>query len=221
VRATAILPVKSFPRAKTRLAETVGKPGRAKLMRAMLADTLAALEAAERIERIILVSAEGRAQRLALEAAKRYRTPIEVVQEQQDLGHSQAATIGIVRAKALGAACAVLVPGDCPLLAPRELDELVASLGECEVAVVPDRHGTGTNALVMAPADAIAPAFGEGSCERHLERARRAGMTGRRAELPSLALDLDTPDDLARLRAELEERPDDAPATARALRELR
>lgn len=221
MKATAILPVKGFPRAKTRLAEAVGRPGRAALMRAMLSDTLAALEAAERVERIILVTPESRAQRLALEAAQRLRTPLEVIQEQQDHGHSEAALIGIARAKALGAACSALVPGDCPLLAADELDELVASLGADEVAVVPDRHGTGTNALVMAPADAIVPAFGEGSCERHLARARRSGMKARRAELPSLALDLDTPDDLLRLRAELSERPQAAPATVRALQELR
>ncbi|HST41030.1 MAG TPA: hypothetical protein VLK58_16060, partial [Conexibacter sp.] len=61
--------------------------------------------------------------------------------------------------------------------------------------------GTGTNALLLSPPDAIAPAFGAGSCARHVAAARRAGATCRVLRLPSIALDLDTPDDLEALRA--------------------
>ena len=67
------------------------------------------------------------------------------------------------------------------------------------VAVVPDRHGTGTNALVLSPPDAIRPAFGEGSRDRHVAAAREAGIPFAVEELPSLALDLDTPADLVAL----------------------
>jgi 2-phospho-L-lactate guanylyltransferase len=88
------------------------------------------------------------------------------------------------------------------------------------VAVVPDRHGTGTNALLMAPPDAIGPAFGPESCERHLDRARRAGWSAAREELSSLALDLDTPADLDSLRERLGEDPEAAPATAGVLATL-
>ena len=99
-------------------------------------------------------------------------------------------------------------------------DELAGALRRMEsgrVAVIPDRHGTGTNGLLMAPPDAIGPAFGPDSCERHLDRAGRAGWTAVREELPSLALDLDTPDDLAELRAAIAAEPKVAPATAAAL----
>lgn len=220
MNATAILPVKGFPRAKTRLADAVGKPGRAALMRAMLTDALNALGRARLIERIIVVTGEGRAERTALEVAKRITTPLEVLQDPRDVGHSEAAVLGIIRAKSLGAECVALVPGDCPLLDAGELDELLGGFAPGRVAVVPDRAGTGTNALVLAPADAIGPAFGEGSCERHLDRARSAGHEAMRAELASLALDLDTPDDLAVLAERLAAEPDLAPATARALKEL-
>ena len=63
--------------------------------------------------------------------------------------------------------------------------------------IVPDRHGTGTNALLLTPPDVIEPAFGPGSFARHSELAGH----GRVAELPSLTLDIDTPDDLATLLA--------------------
>jgi 2-phospho-L-lactate guanylyltransferase len=88
------------------------------------------------------------------------------------------------------------------------------------VAVIPDRHGTGTNGLLMAPPDAIGPAFGPDSCERHLDRAGRAGWRPVREGLPSLALDLDTPDDLEELRARLAPDPDAAPQTASVLAAL-
>lgn len=219
MKASAILPIKGFPRAKTRLADVVGKPQRAALMKAMLTDVLAALDRASEVERIIVVTSEGRAQRVAMQQAKRLVTPIEVIQEEADRGHSEAAVLGIMRAKALGAQCAALVPGDCPLLDAGELDGALTTMAPGHVAVVPDRHGTGTNALLLAPPDAIGPAFGEGSCARHLDRAERAGLRATRCELDSLALDLDTPEDLAALRERLEREPQLAPATAQALAE--
>ena len=53
----------------------------------------------------------------------------------------------------------------------------------------------------MAPADAIGPAFGEGSAERHRDRAERAGYDVAIEPIESLGLDLDTPDDLTALAA--------------------
>jgi 2-phospho-L-lactate guanylyltransferase len=111
----------------------------------------------------------------------------------------------------------VLLPGDCPLLEPRELDRLLTGIPASYVAIVPDRHGTGTNALVLAPPGAIRPAFGEGSCARHVAAARAAGVPFAVEELASLALDLDTPADVVALTRELENRPGRASRTAKAL----
>ena len=199
MQATAIIPVKRFGAAKQRLLEALDRPQRAAVVKAMLADVLAALDGAESIERVIIVTGEGRAERLALEHARRSTTPLEVMQDPDDHGHSEAATLGIIRALSHGAEATALLPGDCPLLDPAELDAAFDRMRPGRVAVVPDRHGTGTNALLLAPGDAIGPAFGEGSCARHRERAERAGHEVAVEELDSLALDLDTPDDLAEL----------------------
>ncbi len=215
--ATAILPVKRYRVAKQRLVEAVGPPGRAALLRAMLTDALAAITEARLVELVIVVTGEGRAEKIALHRAQRAKTPIEVLRDPDDRGHSEAATLGIVRALALGAKSVVLLPGDCPLVDPGELDAAIARVNTDSVAVVPDRHATGTNALIMRPADAIGPAFGPGSCERHLERAGRRGLETWVEEVPSLALDLDTPDDLAMLAATLEAEPGRAPETAKAI----
>jgi 2-phospho-L-lactate/phosphoenolpyruvate guanylyltransferase len=220
MRATAIIPVKRFGHAKQRLLEALDRPQRAAVIKAMLADVLTAVSASERIERLIVVTGEGRAERIALSHARRTATPLEVLRDPDERGHSEAATLGIIRALSHGAECAALLPGDCPLVDSVELDAALARLGPAGVAVVPDRHGTGTNALLLCPADAIGPAFGEGSMARHRDRAERAGHAVAIEELPSLALDLDTPEDLAELAAALADRPERAPATAAELERL-
>jgi 2-phospho-L-lactate/phosphoenolpyruvate guanylyltransferase len=220
VKTTVILPIKRFAHAKTRVVETIGPPGRAAVLRAMLADVLTALDSSREVERVILVTGEGRAEKIAMERAKRSPTTLEVLREPTDHGHSEAATLGIVRAKALGATCTALLPGDCPLLEPTELDSALSSFAEGTVGVASDHHGTGTNGLFLSPADAIGPTFGPGSCERHLDRARRAGYSAELMDIPSLSLDLDTPEDLAALSSLLADSPKRAPLTAAALAEL-
>src|SRR3954453_3380226 len=220
MRATVILPVKRFGDAKQRLLSALDRPQRAALVKAMLTDVLTSANEAPGEGRVIVVTSEGRAERIALHHARRADTPIEVFEEPADRGHPEAATLGIVRAKALGASCVALLPGDCPLLDPHELDTALERMRPGRVAVVPDRHGTGTNALLMAPPDAIGPAFGPDSRERHAGRADRAGHQVAVEELASLALDVDTPADLEAVAAVLGGHQERAPATAEALVEL-
>jgi 2-phospho-L-lactate guanylyltransferase len=199
MRTAAILPVKSFGRAKQRLGAAF--PDRPRLAAAMLADVLDALRRVPGLDDLIVVSAEN------VEGA-------HLVHDPEEAGQSAAALRGIAAAVARGAERVLLVPGDCPALDPAELARLLARPEG--VVIVPDRHGTGTNALLLAPPDAIEPAFGPGSLARHAARARAAGATVKVCELPSLGLDVDTPDDLAALRRALGEL--DAPRT-RALLE--
>ncbi len=220
MRATAIIPVKRFGRAKQRLLDRLDRRERAVVVKAMLADVLAATSAAESVERLIVVTGERRAERLALRHAQRSTTPVEVLREPDDRGHSEAATLGIVRALSLGAECSALLPGDCPLLDAAELDAALARMEPGRVAVIPDRHGTGTNGLLLAPADAIGPSFGPDSSARHRDRAERAGLAVALEPLESLALDLDTPEDLEALAAALAAHPERAPQTAEALASL-
>jgi 2-phospho-L-lactate guanylyltransferase len=217
MNATAIVPVKRFGAAKQRLGDSLDKRTRAGLVAAMLEDVLAALGRSTLVERIIVVTGERRAERIAMQTAARIATPVEVLREPSDHGHSEATVLGIVRAMALGARCAALLPGDCPLLDAAELDAALGRAADGRVTVIPDRHGTGTNGLILAPPDAIGPAFGPGSGERHLERARSRGHEAVVEPIPSLALDLDTPADLAALVEELAGSTERAPRTAAAL----
>lgn len=211
MKATAVLPVKRFGAAKQRLAAGIDDERRIAVVAAMLADVLEAIGEARSIEQTIVVTSEALAVELAAEVGA------EVLPDPDEGGHSGAALAGIARALELDAACVVLLPGDCPLLDPRELERLLTGMPERFAAIVPDRHGTGTNALGLAPPDAIRPAFGEGSCARHVAAARDAGVPFAVDELSSLALDLDTPADVVALTRALAEQPGRAKRTAKAL----
>ena len=211
MKTTAILPVKRFDAAKQRLAAGLDDERRSALAAAMLEDVLEAIGAARSIGRTIVVSGDPLAQEIASGAGA------EIVPDPADEGHVEAALAGIARAEVEGDERVVLLPGDCPLLDARELDRLLTGVPTEYVAIVPDRHGEGTNALVLSPPGAIRPAFGEGSRARHEAAAREAGIPFGLEELRSLALDLDTPADLIALTRELEADRGSAPRTARAL----
>jgi 2-phospho-L-lactate guanylyltransferase len=211
LNATAVLPVKRLGAAKQRLAVGLDAERRRELAGAMVADVLEAIGGARTIDRLVVVSGDPVAQELAAKAGA------EVVPDPEDAGHVEAAQAGIARAEVEGAERVVLLAGDCPLLDPRELDRLLTGVPERYVGIVPDRHGTGTNALLLSPPNAIVPAFGEGSKARHTEAARKAGIPFAIENLPSIELDLDTPADAIALTRELAKSPKRARRTARAL----
>lgn len=198
-RTVAVLPVKSFGRAKQRL--TGGFPDRPTLAATMVADVLDALVRVDGLDEVVVVTANA----LAVPDG------VRIVHDPEEAGQSAAARRGIAAARADRV---LLVPGDCPALDPAEVAALLQRTEE--VVVVPDRHGTGTNALLLTPPDAIEPAFGTGSFARHSALAgARLGV----AEVPSLGLDVDTPDDLAALRRALAARPGGAVRTRALLEE--
>lgn len=203
-KTVAVLPVKRFGAAKQRLDNDLSDGTRRALAEAMVTDVLIALRRSKEIDEVLVVSGETTAVALAAgyDAAA-------VIDDPEDAGHSAAALRGVDAAIDRGATRVVLVPGDCPALDPAELDQLLADApgpGEGpDVIVVPDRHGDGTNALVLMPPDAIEPAFGPGSRERHERLAAEAGATCAAVAVPTLGLDVDTVDDLAALRTALED----------------
>jgi 2-phospho-L-lactate guanylyltransferase len=211
VNATAILPVKRFAGAKRRLGAAVTDQERHDLIVAMLRDVLDAISRSRMIERTVVVTGEPEAVEIAAEHGATTLT------DPPEADHSEAAALGADAALAEGARCAALLPGDCPLLDPRELDRVLTGVPSRYVTIIPDRHGSGTNGLVLAPPDAIRPAFGEGSRERHVELARDAGIPHSVEPVESLGLDLDTPADIVALTTAIEMGGADARHTRKAL----
>lgn len=210
----AVLPIKSFPDAKQRLQDELAPPPRRALAEAMVSDVLSALGRASWVDRVLVVTAD----RAAQAAAEGYGASVLAEQQQ---GHNAAAARAIRWAKDSGFDRALLVPGDCPLIDPAEIDRLIARpVGARSAVIVPDRHGTGTNALLLSPPDSLTPAFGPGSCARHVALAQSTGTAHDVVAVSSLALDIDTAEDLAALQAQLEENSTGAVHTRGVLRQL-
>jgi 2-phospho-L-lactate/phosphoenolpyruvate guanylyltransferase len=203
MRTAAILPVKRFAQAKQRLGASVADPLRLELARAMVGDVLSALAETAAIELTIVVTGEP-----SVAAAARAGGAI-VIDDTAQEGQSAAVGLGVRRALDAGIERVLCIPGDCPTLDPAELEALlgarpdVHSASGAEVVIVPDRHGTGTNGLLLSPPEAIPPSFGPDSRERHTALALAAGVAARIEQPPSLLLDIDTGDDLAVLRDRL------------------
>jgi 2-phospho-L-lactate/phosphoenolpyruvate guanylyltransferase len=180
----------------------------------MFSDVLVALRRAKLVDQVLVVSRDHNAQRIAGGYGA-------IVADDEDSGHNDAAMRGITRAIELGAARVLLVPGDTPLLDPVELDGLISRHVEPpSVLIVPDRHGIGTNALLLEPPGALKPSFGPGSHDRHHRHASAAGITAHTVEVRSLALDLDTPEDLQAVETTLEDTRGGAAHTRGMLRQL-
>ena len=92
--------------------------------------------------------------------------------------------------------------GDLPLLTAGDVQHIVRR--DAPVVISPDRHGTGTNALLLrnGAAQDFGFMFGPGSYERHVEEAHRLGLEVATSVTPGTAIDLDTPEDLRLLGLE-------------------
>jgi 2-phospho-L-lactate/phosphoenolpyruvate guanylyltransferase len=216
MRTAAILPIKSFVNAKQRLAPALGTGARQALAQAMFSDVLGSLRKVERLDAVIVVTADATA-----DAAAR-GNGVMVVADPTESGQSDATLVGIRHAVAAGYDRVLLVPGDTPLFDVAEIDSLLAR-GEAdgiEVVIVPDRHGRGTNALLITLPSAFLPSFGPDSLNRHVTLAQEAGVTHSVEDVPSVSHDVDTPDDLDALALLLEDRHGVAPLTRGALRQL-
>jgi 2-phospho-L-lactate/phosphoenolpyruvate guanylyltransferase len=193
MRTAAIVPVKDFEQAKQRLAPAIQQGHRRALVEAMLADAMIALRRTKAIDDVFVVTVDRAAGRIATGDGA------EVV-EDTGHNHSEAAELGIAHATAVGATRVLLVPGDCPLIDPAQLDALLERPSSGRSAlIIPDRHGDGTNGLLLSPPDALTPSFGDGSRQRHVDLAIAQGSAPEVLEVSSLGLDIDTPEDLQEL----------------------
>jgi 2-phospho-L-lactate guanylyltransferase len=210
----AVLPIKTLSEAKQRLQHGLAPGPRRALAEAMFSDVLVALRRATAVEHILVVSEDHAAQQIAGGYGA------NVLDDRRE-GHNAAADLAIKWAMESGVGRVLLVPGDCPLLNPKELDELIDRPVDAPAAlIVPDRHGTGTNALLLTPPDALTPSFGPDSCRRHASLASEAGVAHEIVRVPSLALDIDTPEDLTALEAQLAGTRGGAAHTRGMLRQL-
>ena len=186
----AIVPVKPLRRGKSRLAGTLTEDERTELNRALLQHSLETLSGVSGVDEILVVSRDPSALTIAREHGAR------TVQEDGTPHLNTALKRATVVAQVYASRGVLILPADLPLVTCEDIRTLLDRAVKPPVVVIaPDRHGKGTNALVIAPAGLIEYDFGENSFQRHCDRAKQAGARLEIVELPSLGLDLDLPED--------------------------
>ena len=187
-----VIPAKDFHGAKQRLAGLLQPHERSALARATLTDTLAACVQAEGLAGIGVVTCD----REVAELAEALRA--EVLWEAEPRGQSAAVARGSRECLRRGIPSMLTMPGDIPLLTAEDVEALAsAAQSAAAVIMVPNREDTGTNALVLTPPDGLPVAFGDDSFRRHLRLCAERGLAVDVRRMPRLALDIDTPEDLA------------------------
>jgi 2-phospho-L-lactate guanylyltransferase len=191
----AIVPVKPLRRGKSRLAGTLSEDERTELNRSLLQNTLKTFSDLKEVEEVLVISRDPQA--LAIARQHGARTVREDGQPELNTALKRATVIAQVYATQ----GVLILPADLPLITREDVLTLIGRAGEApSVVIAPDRHGTGTNALLISPAGLIEYDFGENSFQRHCQRAKEAGARLEIVDLPTLGLDLDLPEDLELVR---------------------
>ena len=188
----AVVPVKEVDRAKERLAPLLPPEARQLLMLAMFEDVLAALSEAPGLAGLAVVTVDAAARRLATRYGAR------IIEMGARDGHTGAVTAAARLLAGEGCPAMLTVPGDIPLVTAAEISQLLdVHAAPPAFTIVPSRDERGSNAIICSPPDAVPLRFGEDSFFPHLSAAKACGIDPTVLRLPGIALDVDTPEDLA------------------------
>ena len=196
----AVVPVKEGWAAKQRLARALSSAQRQELAQTMLEDVLAALAMVSELASILVVTADAP----AADTAARYGA--EISGEAARDGHTAAVAAAACRLDARGWNM-ITLPADIPLVQGDDIRHLLAAHRTAMehsgrgFVIVPARDDRGSNAILCSPAGAVPLRFGNDSFFPHLAAAKASGIEPAVMRVPNVALDIDTPDDLALLLA--------------------
>ena len=125
---------------------------------------------------------------------------IKIIRENRNSGQTSAVALGISKLMADGATDILQIPGDVPLVTPREIEQVVNQhLPAPSMTIVPARDKKGSNCVICSPPNSVPLQFGNNSFFPHLKVAQNLGITPTIIKLPGLGLDIDTEADLAEL----------------------
>jgi len=188
----AIVPIKELVRAKERLASVLSSELRRALMLAMLEDVLAAITETPKLAGLAVVTVDPAARPLAISYGAR------VIETGARDGHTGAVAAAARLLSAEGHPGILTLPGDVPLVTAAEITQLLAAHRPVPAfTIAPSCDERGSNAIICSPPDAVPLRFGEDSFVPHLHAAEGRGIRPTVLRLPGIALDVDTPDDLA------------------------
>lgn len=188
----AIVPLKALDQAKGRLSPGLDAAARRDLATRMLGHVVRTCRGAASVSRVVVVAGDRAGVELARAAgAEALLQPLAGLRAALDLADAELAD----------AEATLVVAADLPLILPGDLDQVVAAAGDGPAVVVAPTSDGGTGALLRRPAGVIVTAYGPGSAAAHVALAQAAGVPAVRVDNPRLAMDIDTPEQLATWRA--------------------
>lgn len=191
----ALVPLKRLDRAKRRLAPALPEEKRGRLVLAMVADVLAALDGVRDIERILLVSSEPEAGSLLA------RGNFDVFYSAQSEGMNRELEQAAAYASSQGAQRVLIVHGDLPYLTAPAIRKFLAAAPPDGMQAAACKWGTGTNILLTPVPLRVPLVFGRHSLRRFRHMAEGAGQRLDVVRDPRLAADVDDLADFERLCA--------------------
>jgi 2-phospho-L-lactate guanylyltransferase len=192
----AVLPAKDLVDAKTRLADALSPAERRLLFRTMYEDVLIALSETTSLDGIAVVTRDPEAGAVAESYGAR------LIPEPENAGQTAAIERAATVLKADGADGMITIPGDTPLITAAEIETVLAAhTATPGLTIVPAHDRRGSNCIAVSPPGFFPFSFGNDSFQPHLASARKLGLEPRILDLPGIALDIDTPDDLRELIA--------------------
>ncbi len=187
----AMIPMKPFSQAKTRLSAVLTEPERAALAAAMLRQVLRVVVSQRRLCGTLVISRDADVLALAQSMGA------AILHEPTQSGLNAALRMGAAALEQQGAAQVLMLPGDLPFITERDVMTLLDCAAPASVVIAPDAEHSGTNALLAPLPLPFHPQYGLNSFQRHVHSAREAGLSLHIVESDTLALDVDTLDDLA------------------------
>ncbi len=186
----ALVPIKDFARAKSRLAAALSPEQCSELARSMAADVVTALRDCPDIGHVVCLGQEPCIRDFAAEYG------CEFIAERAGTGLSASLDQAARQLEKKGARKLLVVPGDLPVITP---DDLVSLLDKHRdgLTICPAGRDGGTNAIIISPPTGIHFRFGKQSCERHIRAAEAAGLEHRNVNATAFRYDIDVPADLA------------------------
>jgi len=188
-----LVPIKNTAFAKQRLASILDQPARTQLAQAMLTDVLSTLHEWKHRPKVGIVTGDAYATKLAVEYE------FEVIPDPDNPGETGAIEMATRLCVERGEPSTLVIPGDIPLIASWELEEIVKHAPLQGSVLVPAGDGRGTNAAYRRPADLFPLQFGNDSFKPHHAAAQATGKPCVVLNLPGIAVDVDSPADLKQL----------------------
>lgn len=196
----ALIPVKRFDQAKSRLAPHLPASSRARIARLMVEHVLSELSAVRELQQVMVVSSEPAIPDLCERLGCEWRSDHGL-----GTGLNQILTASMHRLQVAGATRVLLLHADLPRLKKSDIEHLTRSHARPShpdhVVLVPDRHDQGTNAMICSLPLTFDLQYGPGSFQLHREAARGRGLRVDVERIESLAWDLDVIGDLEDLPA--------------------